>query len=313
MNCLVTGGSGFIGTVLVDALVRDGHDVRIYDVRPSTAFGDLVVQADVRDRDRLTESMREVDAVFHLAAEHRDDVRPVSLYHEVNVGGATNLVLAAEACGVERIVFTSTVAVYGLECGQADEMTPTGPFNEYGRSKLQAEQVLQEWAARDRNRTLAIVRPTVVFGENNRGNVFTLIDQIRRRRFVMVGDGSNRKSMCYVGNLVPFLCRSLAVDGQSIVNYVDKPDLTAGELVDLIRAELNIVAPGLRLPYWIGMAGGAVLDGLSAATRRRFPISRVRVKKFCASTQVAMRESPTDFVPPYTLAQGLHRMIESLD
>ena len=312
MNCLVTGGSGFIGTVLVDSLVREGHDVRIYDVRPSAAFEDLALQADVRNLDRLTESMRNVDVVFNLAAEHRDDVRPTSLYHEVNVGGARNLVQAAETCGVERIVFTSTVAVYGLDCGEANEMTPTGPFNEYGRSKLQAEHVLQEWAARDSARTLAIVRPTVVFGENNRGNVFTLIDQIRRGRFVMVGDGSNRKSMCYVGNLVPFLCRSLVVDGTSISNYVDKPDLTAGELVAIIRAELNIAGPRLRLPYWIGMAGGTVLDGLAIATRRRFPISRVRVKKFCASTQVSMWEPPSDFVPPFTLAQGIHRMIQSL-
>jgi len=311
MTCLVTGGSGFIGTALVDALVRAGHDVRIYDVRPSSAFGDLMVQADVRDLDRLTEFMTGVDVVFHLAAEHRDDVRPVSLYHDVNVGGAGNLAQAAEACGVERIVFTSTVAVYGLECGEADDTTPTAPFNEYGRSKLEAEQVLQEWAARDPDRTLAIVRPTVVFGENNRGNVFTLIDQIRRRRFVMVGDGSNRKSMCYVGNLVPFLCRSLVVSGNSISNYVDKPDLTADELVTLIRAELNITGPLLRLPYWIGMAGGSVLDGLATATNRRFPISRVRVKKFCASTQVSM-ESPGDFDPPFTLAEGIHRMIESL-
>ncbi len=312
MNCMVAGGSGFIGTVLVEALVREGHEVSIYDVRPSSTFGDLAIRGDVRDPDRLTDSMRDVDVVFHLAAEHRDDVRPVSLYHEVNVGGARNLVLAAEACGVERIIFTSTVAVYGLECGEADEMTPTVPFNEYGRSKLQAEQVFLEWAARDSARSLAIVRPTVVFGENNRGNVFTLIDQIRKRRFVMVGDGSNRKSMCYVGNLVPFLCRFLRVDGTSITNYVDKPDLTAGELVALIRAELDLTGPLPRVPFWVGMTGGTVFDGLATATRRRFPISRVRVTKFCADTQVSMREPPSDFVPPFTLAQGINRMIESL-
>jgi nucleoside-diphosphate-sugar epimerase len=312
MNCLVTGGSGFIGTVLVDALVREGHDVRIYDVRSSSAFADLTVRGDVRDPDHLTETMQDVDIVFHLAAEHKDDVRPASLYREVNVDGARNLVLAAETCGVGRIVFTSTVAVYGLEAGEADETTPTEPFNDYGRSKLQAEHVLQEWAARDSTRTLAIIRPTVVFGENNRGNVFTLIDQVRRGRFVMVGDGSNRKSMCYVGNLVPFLCRFLAVDGTSIMNYVDKPDLTAGELIAMIRAELDIRGPLLRLPYWIGMAGGYAFDGLAIATRRRFPISRVRVRKFCASTQVSMQEPPGDFVPPFTLAQGISRMIESL-
>jgi nucleoside-diphosphate-sugar epimerase len=309
---MVTGGSGFIGTALVDALLRAGHEARIYDIRPSDAFESHATRGDVRDVRRLTESMQGVDLVFHLAAEHRDDVRPVSLYYDVNVQGARNVVEAAEACGVDRIVFTSTVAVYGLEAGEANETTPTAPFNDYGRSKLQSEQVFQEWAARDANRTLAIVRPTVVFGENNRGNVFTLIDQIRRGRFVMVGDGSNRKSMCYVGNLVPFLCRWLTVDGVSVTNYVDKPDLTAGELVRLIRAELGIDGRLPALPLWLGMAGGTAFDALALATRRRFPISRVRVKKFAASTQVSMRESPSDFVPPFTLAQGIRRMIDSL-
>ena len=313
MNCLVTGGSGFIGTALVDALLREGHQVRIYDIRPSEAFDGHATRGDVRDVDGLRDCMQGIDLVFHLAAEHRDDVRPASLYYDVNVDGARNVVAAAEACGVDRIVFTSTVAVYGLEAGEADETTPTAPFNDYGRSKLQSEHVFHEWAARGAGRTLSIVRPTVVFGENNRGNVFTLIDQIRRRRFVMVGDGANRKSMCYVGNLVPFLCRSLVVDGVTVTNYVDKPDLTAGELVELIRAELGIEGHLLRLPLWLGMAGGTAFDALALATRRRFPISRVRVKKFAAGTQVSMRESPIDFVPPFTLAQGIRRMIDSLD
>ncbi len=312
MNCVVTGGSGFIGTVLVDALVKQGHEVRIYDVRPSSAFGNLAVLGDVRDRERLTDTMRDVDVAYHLAAEHRDDVRPASLYQEVNVDGARNLALAAEACGVERIIFTSTVAVYGLDRGEADETTPTEPFNDYGRSKLNAERVLQDWAASDSARSLAIVRPTVVFGENNRGNVFTLIDQIQRKRFVMVGDGSNRKSMCYVGNIVPFLCRFLSVDGTAITNYVDKPDLTAGELVGLIRSELDIRGPLMRLPHWIGMAGGYAFDGVARVTRRRLPISRVRVQKFCANTQVWMRDPPAGFAPPFTLEQGIRRMIESL-
>jgi nucleoside-diphosphate-sugar epimerase len=159
---------------------------------------------------------------------------------------------------------------------------------------------------------LEIVRPTVVFGEKNRGNVYTLIDQIRRKRFVMVGDGSNRKSMCYVGNLVPFLCRFLFAAGTTITNYVDKPDLTSGELVGLIRSELDIRTPLLRVPYRLGLVGGYAFDSLARVTRRRFPISRVRVEKFCANTQVSMREPPDGFVPPFTLEQGICRMIESL-
>ena len=88
MNIIVTGGSGFIGTNLSSDLLKEGHNVTIYDKLISDTYPDLCIVGDVRDKEKLTHSMRGVDAVYHLAAEHRDDVRPVSLYHDVNVGGA---------------------------------------------------------------------------------------------------------------------------------------------------------------------------------------------------------------------------------
>lgn len=78
MKILVTGGSGFIGTNLVADLLKAGHSVSIYDKTKSETYPDLCVVADVRDRERLTEALQGVDVVYHLAAEHRDDVRPVS-------------------------------------------------------------------------------------------------------------------------------------------------------------------------------------------------------------------------------------------
>ena len=310
MKILVTGGSGFIGTRLVGDLVSQGHAVMIYDKRAGETYPCTV--ADVRDAATLKQASRGVDAVFHLAAEHHDNVQPASLYDEVNVGGAQNLAGAAEENGITTIIFTSSVALYGLNVGIPDETFPMKPFNAYGRSKLLAEQVLQEWASKQAGRTLIIVRPVVIFGENNRGNVYNLLCQLASGRFVMVGTGRNRKSMGYVRNISRFLVHMLTRGpGVEIYNYADQPDMTARELVDAAREALGRNGPLLRVPYPVGLLGGYLFDALSIITRQTYPISSIRVKKFCASTQVASRKlRETGFVAPFTLEQGLRRMIE---
>lgn len=312
MRILVTGGSGFIGTRLVEILVGAGHEVKIFDKAPSRRFPDLMHLGDVRDLSALTAAVRGNDLVYHLAAEHKDDVRPPTLYAEVNVGGATNLAAACEQGGVSKIVFTSTVAVYGLGVKAPTEDSPPNPFNEYGRSKLMAEKILGAWAAAQRPRSLVIVRPTVVFGEGNRGNVFNLARQIAMGGFLMVGNGRNRKSMAYVENVSSFLATLADAEekGTITLNYSDKPDLTMRELVGAVRASLGLSERYLAIPYWLGVAGGACLDLLSAATGRVFPISVIRIRKFCSETTVSSeRVSESGFTPPYTLSEGLSRFL----
>jgi nucleoside-diphosphate-sugar epimerase len=309
MNILVTGGSGFIGSRLVGELLSRGHDVRILDKVCSILYPELCQVGDVRDPAALDVATSKVDIVYHLAAEHRDDVRPISLYYDVNVNGTEKLVSACTANGVSRLVFTSSVAVYGLNAGEPSESSPPNPFNDYGRSKLQAEGVLQRWAGEKGGRVLTIVRPTVIFGEGNRGNVYNLVKQITAGRFLMVGKGTNRKSMGYVGNLAPFLAfiGESECSGTRVYNYADKPDLSMNELVGLVRAYKGKPADlSLRIPQWIGLAGGGCLDLLGALTGREFPISSVRVRKFCANTTISIEKlEGTGFVPPVTLSKGV--------
>lgn len=315
MKILVTGGSGFIGSRLVAELVKLGHDVRIYDKNPSEAFPRLLIEADIRDTDRLARAMEGVEAVFHLAAEHRDDVRPLSLYDEINVEGTRNVVKAAERAGCRRIVFTSSVAIYPLNSGPVSESHPPQPFNKYGESKYGAEKVLNEWAGRNPGASLVIVRPSVVFGEKNRGNVYNLLSQIHRGRFVMVGNGKNRKSMSYVGNIVPFLAFGLTLGaGVHVYNYADKPDLTAAEIVSIANREFNRngIRSRIRLPYGLGMALGYACDVVARVTGRQLPLSSIRVKKFCSETLVsADRVEKTGFKRPISLETAVKAMIDA--
>lgn len=315
MRILVTGGSGFIGSYLVSELLANGHEPLIFDKAPSQMHPDRVVRGDVRDLEALAKAIQGHDAVFHLAAEHRDDVRPVSLYDEVNVGGARNVVRACEASGCKRIVFTSSVAVYPLNAGYPSEDVLPQPFNDYGRSKLRAEEVFKEFAARDEMVNLTIVRSCVVFGEMNRGNVYNLLKQINSGRFVMLGEGSNKKSMAYVGNIVSFLIKCLEFGpGLRLYNYADKPDMCTGEIVRTARrcfSQSGFVSR-VRVPYEIGIVLGYAADILARIVRRPLPISAIRVRKFCADTTLSTeRLEQTGFERPFSLEEALIRTIKS--
>lgn len=311
MKILVTGGSGFIGTVLIRRLLADGHEVRIYDKAVSEAFPQLCIVNDVRDRQALTAACAGMELVVHLAAEHADDVSPVSLYYDVNVDGARNLADACREHRVKAIIFTSTVAVYGLDAGIAREDSPIAPFNDYGRSKWQAEEVLADWQASDSGNSLTVLRPSVVFGERNRGNVYNLINVIQSGRFMMVGSGNNRKSMAYVQNVADFIASRIGRGaGLEIFNYADSPDLTTAELVAVVRDEFGRKGTGVRLPLWLGLAAGHAFDAVAAVTGKRFPISAIRIRKFNADTQVSPdRAVATGFQPRFSIAEGLRCMI----
>lgn len=307
----VVGGSGFIGTRLCDRLAKaDRYLFHIIDKKVSGAFPDRTTICDIRDASRLAGSLIRNAALVHLAAEHRDDVSPASLYHDVNVMGTANVCRAATAAGINTILFTSTVAVYGLAQTDSGEDGAIAPFNEYGRTKWEAEKVLRAWAAElPDKRRLVIVRPTVVFGENNRGNVYNLLRQVASRRFFMVGDGTNRKSMAYVENVTAFMEDRLhGPPGVETWNYVDGPDLTMNELVGKIRRLMcRSAGAGPRIPYSIGVAIGAAADLLARLTGQRFALSKVRIRKFCSETTFTSAVSQTGFIPPVPLIEAIER------
>lgn len=312
MGTVVLGGSGFIGTRLGGLLQEREIPFRIGDIRESETFPELWQRCDVRDLEMLRPVVKGAEKIINLAAEHRDDVRPLSLYDEVNVDGAARVCEAAREAGVKQIIFTSSVAVYGFQPRPTDEQGPYEPFNAYGKTKLAAEAVYKAWAEEDPSRSLVMVRPTVVFGEGNRGNVYNLLRQISTGKFMMVGAGRNKKSMAYVGNIAAFLAHCLkAGPGVHIYNYVDGPDMSTSELVEHVWRCLGRQGKPTQLPKSVAMAAGHAFDLLARVSGRRFPISAIRVRKFCESTQFrADRIASTGFVPPYTLAEGQARTIE---
>lgn len=308
----VIGGSGFVGTNLCRELAKKQQDFEIIDLNLSNQFPEKCKIADVRDIDALRATISG-NVVVNLAAIHRDDVRDKSEYSKTNVGGAKNIALVCQEKGIKKIVFTSTVAVYGFAETGTDETGDINPFNDYGRTKFEAEQELRVWQAKDNN-SLIIIRPTVIFGEGNRGNVFNLLNQIASGKFLMVGNGKNKKSMAYIGNVVAFLEKCIETNQEyCLYNYVDTPDLTMNELVSEVRGVLHGKrGVGMRLPSWLGVVFGYTADLLSSISGKKLPISAIRIQKFISSTEFkSSKNDLDDFIPPFQLMEGLANTLDS--
>ncbi len=220
MNYIIFGGSGFIGTHLIHLLREEvvGPEDRIYDldiVMPGEEGvvpgivekndGVDYVRIDVRKEIILDFEPTEEDIIFNLAAVHRTPGHADYEYFETNIKGAENVTAFAERYGITKILFTSFIAPYGASEECKDEDALPMPNTPYGISKLVAEEIHQKWQAEDKEkRELTIVRPGVVYGKGEHGNMTRLYWGMRNRYFFYTGWKDTIKACIYVKELVRF-------------------------------------------------------------------------------------------------------------
>ena len=304
------GGSGFVGTNLSNYFYTHEIPFEIIDLKTSNQFPEYCKIGDVRAIETLRDSITG-DIIIDLAAVHRDDVADKDEYYNTNVVGAKNIATVCNEKNISKIIFLSSVAVYGFAPIGTNENGKINPFNEYGKTKFQAEEEYRKLYFGKSN-SLIIIRPTVIFGDGNRGNVYNLLNQIAFGRFIMIGSGKNKKSMAYIHNLVSFVHECIKDEKEyRIFNYVDTPDLDMNTLVECVRKTLKKKNNfRIRLPYYFGLFFAFIIDILSKILRKRFPISRIRVKKFCSSTEfTSSKNELNNFISPYSLIEGLENTI----
>lgn len=310
---LVTGGSGFLGRYFINALKEKeivNLDIRTPDFVSHASF----LQGSICDFDRVTEAISGVDTLIHLAAMHHDFGIEKQEYFDTNVGGAENLIAAAEKANVNTIINFSSVAVYGNQGnpGPTNEKTPPKPANPYGESKLQAENKFKAWAEKDPSRRLIIVRSTVIFGPHNLANVLNLIKAIDQGLYFHVGKGNNIKSLAYVENIVDAALFALekTSSGVFLFNYVDYPQLTSREIATM-QARFLGKKIRFQLPLSLGILLAKPFDIAIALSGKNLKISSARVKKLATQTFHAadlIREK--GFKPQHSVEVGMKAMIQ---
>lgn len=266
MKSLVTGATGFLGSELARQLVEAGASVRCL-VRATSPHANLrgldveLVEGDLRDRASLDRAVRGCDKVFHCAADYRLFARRPSELYASNVDGTENVLAAAAASNVERVVYTSTVGALGLRADgkPATEETPVtlgDMLGHYKRSKFLAERRADAWVAR--GLPVVIVHPSTPVGERDIKPTDTgqmIVDFLNRRMPAYVETGLNLIDVrdCARGHLLA------AERGRVGERYIlGNQNLSLRAILELLADLTGLEAPTRRLPHWIPIAYAAV-------------------------------------------------------
>ncbi len=218
-SILVTGGSGFFGEVLAGQALTRGDRVRVFDINPPGEHAPDVEYAcgDVRDREAIGKAARGVDVVFHNVAQV-PLAKDRSLFHSVNVVGTANVLLAARDAGVDKVVHTSSSAVFGIPTtNPVTEDSECRPLEAYGRAKLEAELVCRDAAAAGLDVT--IIRPRTILGHGRLGIMAVLFEFVADGAPVFVlGRGDNRYQFVHASDLADACLRAAERPGSTIYN-----------------------------------------------------------------------------------------------
>jgi nucleoside-diphosphate-sugar epimerase len=265
-SVLITGGSGYFGSLLAARALDQGDAVRIYDLNPPGAGSEAAefIHGDVRDRAALHAACEGVDVVFHNVAQV-PLAKDRELFDAVNVTGAAQMLIAARNAGVAKVVHTSSSAIFGIpERNPVTEDTPGRPLEAYGRAKLQAELLCQDAARAGLDVT--IIRPRTILGHGRLGIIALLFEFVADGAPVFVlGGGGNRYQFVHAADLAEACMRAADRAGPSVYN-IGAADF--GTMRETLQALVEHAATGSRvrtLPIGPAQAAMRTLAGLGLA------------------------------------------------
>jgi nucleoside-diphosphate-sugar epimerase len=307
----VTGATGFIGGALCKRLLADG--VRVCGLarnpekgRVLAATGVEVVDGDLTDHARMAEVVQGADFVMHLGAHLRGDA--VQVFRAVNVDATRALAEASAKAGVERFIFTSSIAVFG-SVGDAvvDESKPLREYGDpYGDSKIGAERALRE-VAEASGLTYVIPRPGMVYGPRSPGWTLRVLRIVRSNQAPLIEGGRGTIFPIYIDNLLDglLLCATHPAAPSQVFNFVDDGPVTWAEFLGYYQTMLGKERlRGLRGPRWMAQLAATVLDPFVSGYNLRYLVNVL------AGTGVISNRKAKDSLgwrPSVSLAEGIRR------
>ena len=301
MNYIIFGGSGFIGTHLIHLLKNEcvKPEDRIYDLDIVMPGEEGVVPGIVEKNDGVEYIRLDVrkpiefnfiptadDVIFNLAAVHRTPGHPDHEYFETNIRGAENVTAFAEKHNINKILFTSSIAPYGAAEELKEETTLPTPNTPYGISKLVAEKIHQMWQVKDEKRELTIVRPGIVYGKGEHGNMTRLYKGMKGHYFMYTGRKDTIKASIYVKELVLFFKYRMmdnSFPGTDIFNCTFEPAYNIEQICETMKKATGLKYRIPLIPGGLLMTAATILGPIGG---KKVGIHPARVKKLMVSTNI---------------------------
>ncbi len=315
MNVLITGGTGFIGSRLAVRCLQRGDKVTVYGMenteaeRQNSRFikenGARVILGSISEKEKISEVVRGVDIVFHLAAAQHEMNISDDVFRAVNVEGTKNILDAALAAEVKCFVYGSTIGVYGALEGHIHENSSCNPDNIYGKTKLEAERLV---LSRYPESNVVVIRIPETYGPGDR-RLLKLFRAINKRSFFLIGKGENLHHLIYVDDLVEGLLSAAESEralGEVILLAGEKPVATS-EMANTIAKAMGKNLPRLHLPILPFMLMATVMERLLRPVGIQPPLHRRRMdffrKSFILSAEKA--KEVLSFTPNVTFEEGV--------
>ncbi len=319
MKALVTGATGFTGGHLAQHLIHAGDEVRAlvrpksrarFDSSPLPSKGVVAFEGDLVDAASLQRAVAGVDVVYHIAATYRESGQPDSAYRAINIDGTRNLLEAAKAAGVTRVVHCSTGGVHGhISNPPANEDAPFNPGDVYQDTKLEAEQLARQFG--DANGLdVVVARPIGIYGPGDT-RFLKMFRGLARGNFPMIGDGRPYYHLTFIDDLVEGfrLCGTVpAARGRTYI-LAGPRYTTLEQLVQLVAKELKVAPPRVHLPVWPFWTAGLLCEMVCVPLRIEPPIFRRRVDFYTKSRAFDTTRARTEigFAPKVDLEEGIAR------
>jgi GlcNAc-P-P-Und epimerase len=303
-NYIIFGGGGYIGSYLVNHIISYdlAEKVYIFDImEPRKEIWNQKVFSAHRSgrveyrkcdvRSPITFEVGVVHLIINLAAIHREPGHDAFEYFETNILGAENVVDYADRVGCKKIVFTSSIAPYGHAETARDELSQVVPYSSYGSSKLAAEKIHEGWLKQGDGRKLIIVRPGVIFGPYEDGNVPRLKNALKKNAFCYVGNKQAQKAGGYVKELVLTIFWVLELMDREARDYVlynfsfpDPPSIE--EYVNTVLDVLGVKRIVPNFPFLIVYTASLVLNVILSGLGINNPAHPARIKKLCVNNLI---------------------------
>lgn len=316
MKVLVTGGTGFIGRHLVKALLAKGSAVRILsrkrdDIRLFKDTGIEWVCGDLTVKDSLQEIARDVDVVFHLAAQMGTWGLDSKHFDNVNVQGTQNILEACVDKGVKQFILASTPGVQGKGDPHANETLPFKPPYDYERTKCEAEKLVIKFN-RNCDLHVTIIRPDFVYGPGDLRRL-SLYRAIKQKKFYIVGSGKSILHPTYVEDLIQGF--GLVMNNQvafgEVYNIAGPHQITVEDYVRIISKALDVPVPLVKIPKPLALAMAMVFEIISKVSGNEPYISRSRIEFLTQSHGLDIDKARTQlgYVPKYDFEEGIRLAI----